>query len=82
MAVKRALVYRAGSGVGSTCGAYEVAIERGGRGQTGTMRALGRCTEPPTVTLNGTGLCVDCRDVIQRSTEVHVVRTQQRSRTN
>jgi hypothetical protein len=82
MAVKRALVYRAGNGVGSTCGAYEVAIERGSRGQAGTMRALGRCTKPPTVTLNRTRLYVDCRDVIQCSTDVHVVRANQRPRTN
>jgi hypothetical protein len=73
MAVKRALVFRAGSS-GPTCAAYEVAIERGGRGRQGTIRPIRHCTNPATVTWRGTGLCAGCHDVIQQSPEISVAR--------
>jgi hypothetical protein len=66
VAVKRALVFRAGSN-GPTCAAYEVAIERGSRGREGTIRPIRHCTNPATVDWQGTGLCVGCRDMVQRS---------------
>jgi hypothetical protein len=72
MAVERALVFRAGSN-GPTCAAYEVAIEPGSRDRPGRMRPIRHCTNPATVQWKGTGLCVGCRDLVERS-EISVAR--------
>jgi hypothetical protein len=77
MAVKRALVFRAGS-VGPTCAATDVAIEKGTLANPGTLRPIRECTNPATVLWKGTGFCVECRDVIRRSSSIGVVQSIQR----
>jgi hypothetical protein len=85
MAVKRALVYRAGS-VGLVCAAFEVAIERGTEGREGTIRPIRECTELATeLWVTGdtsTGFCAGCAEVIARSPNTSVVRAIQRPRNN
>jgi hypothetical protein len=81
MAVKRALVFRVGSR-GDICAAYEVAIEKGTLANPGSLRPIRECTNPATVLWKRTGLCVTCRDAIQASTNIGVVQSIQRPRTN
>lgn len=61
--MKRALVFRVGA-AGPTCAATEVAIEKGTLSKPGSLRPIGACTKPATVTWQApdgslTGLC--CR---------------------
>ena len=74
MAVRRALVYRAGT-VGLVCAAYEVAIEAGAEGREGSMRLIRRCTEPATVMVHGTRFCATCAEQIAAS-DLGVLRVQ------
>jgi hypothetical protein len=72
MAVKRALLFRAGER-GSTCAAMEVAIEHGEDGREGSMRGIRECTSPATVEVHRTHFCADCGNAIARSSNVAVV---------
>ena len=80
MAVKRALVFRAGT-VGMICAAYEVAMESATEHHPGTITPIRSCTNPATELLEGedgcqTGLCAPCRDLIVASLEVSRVIVQ------
>jgi hypothetical protein len=79
MAVKRALVFRAGT-VGLICAAYEVEIDRGGQDRQGSIRPVRDCTNLATERweANGTvtGLCGTCRDAVAASPSVGTVRVQ------
>lgn len=81
MAVKRALVFRAGT-VGLICAAFEVAIERGTEGREGSIRPIRECTELATVMVQGTRFCAGCAEQLARSPNVSVVRAIQRPRNN
>jgi hypothetical protein len=85
MAVKRALVYRAGT-VGLICAAFEVAIERGTEGREGSIRPIRECTNPATELLvtgeTSTRFCAGCAEQIARSPNTSVVRAIQRPRNN
>jgi hypothetical protein len=71
MAVKRAILFRAGTR-GLTCAAYEVVIERGSQDRKGTIRPVRDCPNPTTEVVKGTGLCDDCA-AIYRNAEIQVV---------
>jgi hypothetical protein len=80
MAVRRALVFRAGQ-VGLICAAYEVELEPGTELRAGAVRLVRDCTSIATERLEGadgsqTGLCAPCRDLIAASTSVGIVRVQ------
>jgi hypothetical protein len=72
MAVKRALVFRAGTR-GLICAALEVAIDQGTEIRQGTMRGIGECTKPATVIVHNTGFCEEHGEQIARSRNVSVV---------
>jgi hypothetical protein len=76
MAVKRALVFRAGQR-GLVCAAYEVAIEQGSEDREGTIRPIRQCPNPATVEWQKTGLCADCAEVLQTA-EISVVKNIER----
>jgi hypothetical protein len=80
MAVKRALMFRAGT-VGLICAASEVEITSGGQDRPGTIRPVRDCTNLATELVEGadgcqTGLCAPCRDLIVGSQSVGRVRVQ------
>jgi hypothetical protein len=78
MAIKRMLVYRAGT-VGLICAAFEAAAEPGYETSPGTLRPIRECSNLPTVMLNGTRFCESCADAISRSSNVGVVTKVTRS---
>jgi hypothetical protein len=73
MAVKRALIYRAGHN-GPGCAAAEVAIEPATKGNQGSIRGIRNCKKPATVVIKGTAFCADCGTAVSRSSEISVVR--------
>ena len=79
MAVKRALVFRAGT-VGLICAAYEVEIEGGGQDRPGTIRQVRDCINLATERweANGTvtGLCATCRDAVVASPSIGTAQIQ------
>jgi len=66
MAVRRALVYQAGT-VGMLCAATEVAIERGSQDRPGTITPIRVCTNPATVEVQGTHFCDTCGEAVSHS---------------
>lgn len=86
MAVKRALVFRVGI-AGPTCAASEVAIEKGTLSKPGSLRPIGACTKPATAMWKApdgslTGLCVEHRDQVQRSSSIGAIDVQRRRGAN
>jgi hypothetical protein len=78
MAIQRALAFRAGSGTGATCGAYELAWEEAA--DTLDLRVIRQCSNPPEVSWHGTGLCRACRATIEHGTNRRLIRPQRRQR--
>jgi hypothetical protein len=79
MAVKRALVYRAGT-VGLICAAYEVEIDGGDQDREGSITPVRDCTSLATELWVAGGtvtrLCAPCRDLIAASPSVGTVQVQ------